>query len=145
MSSKEWADPGLVNDNTSLSVQLRSSSWIRLYNSSSTVGRLMGEWVGVPTGQYRAINSGVSWTTYAGQAHQSLPFKTPRITIISPGVQRIMLSVTWFNMDQALFIGRLVPQYGQLADCGPVHFTSCPRMGPLQLGQAWGKSSRRCS
>ena len=42
-------------------------------------------------------------------------------------------------------MGKLVPQYGQLADCGPVHFTSCPRMGPLQLGHTEGNNSMRCS
>lgn len=88
MTCIEWAARGVVNESTSLSVQFRSSSSIRLFSSSRTVGRLTGERVGVSTGQYSANNSGVSWTTNAGQAHQSFPFKTPRTTMISPGAQR---------------------------------------------------------
>ena len=36
------------------------------------------------------------------------------------------------------------PQYPQVADCEPIHFTSVARAGPPQLGHVAGNKSARC-
>ena len=41
------------------------------------------------------------------------------------------------------FIGRFESQYGQAADCFPVHLTSWERIGPPQCGQVAGSKSTR--
>ena len=41
------------------------------------------------------------------------------------------------------FIGRFDPQYGQAADCAPVHFTSEARIGPPHCEQVTGNKSAR--
>ena len=45
------------------------------------------------------------------------------------------------------FIGKFDPQYGQAADCVPVHFTSDARMGPPHCEQVTGSKSAwwKCS
>src|SRR5258708_19818327 len=47
------------------------------------------------------------------------------------------------NCNYSFFIGRFEPQYGQAADCFPVHFTSSERIGPPHCGQGTGNRSTR--
>ncbi len=47
------------------------------------------------------------------------------------------------NCAYSFFIGRFEPQYGQTADCFPVHFTSSERIGPPHCGQVTGNRSTR--
>ena len=45
--------------------------------------------------------------------------------------------------DYCFFIGKTEPQYGQAADCFPVHLTSWVRIGPPHCGQVAGNKSAR--